>query len=167
MVEIFCDGSCFHVSDDNWMGMGVWIPTNKTMLAISGPKGTHNEAEYLAVICALWYALIYDYRSITIHSDSQLVIKQINGEYQTNKSRMRFLLSEVYILVYKLKHIGSYIEFKWVPRTHIEQKVADKLSKIGNKHFNIESDEPTIRKTSIKNLLTRSTYKRLSHRFNW
>lgn len=168
-IQIFynywCDGSCYHVSKtDNWMGMGVFCLETNTVfprpvprkMAISGPRGDHNIAEYLAVLCALTDLYIIEgtirttsphaieNRTATFHSDSQLVIRQINGQYQAKKKSMKLLLGEVQNLVLLLNSMGIDVVFKWNPREAKNQKIADWLSKVGNRYFTDYEPDDTI-----------------------
>lgn len=45
-------------------------------------KATNNEAEYKALIIGLMWARSRDFDLIKIHSDSQLVVKQLKGYYR-------------------------------------------------------------------------------------
>ena len=47
-----------------------------------GPTHTNNEAEYLAILKGLDLAAGYCRRTVTVYSDSQLVVKQLNGDYR-------------------------------------------------------------------------------------
>jgi ribonuclease HI len=55
---------------------------------------TNNETEYLAVIKALELVKKYS-KKVHICSDSELVIKQINGEYKIKKKELKALFDEV------------------------------------------------------------------------
>lgn len=57
-------------------------------------KATNNEAEYTAIINALEAAEKYK-RHVEVYSDSELVIKQINGQYQVKQSNMQTLWDKV------------------------------------------------------------------------
>lgn len=81
--------------------------TNK--VRIFERKGiTSNEAEYLAVMQALKENLEKD---ITIHSDSQLVVNQLNNKFAIKEDRLRDLAQEVWKLAE-----GRNITFNWIPR---------------------------------------------------
>lgn len=161
----FCDGSCYHTSKtENWMGMGVFcLETNTAFpapiprhMAISGPRGDHNVAEYLAILCALTDLYILEggirtdslyqlpRRTATIHSDSQLVVRQIIGQYQAKKKHMQVLLKEVESMIFLLNNMGIDLIFKWNPRESKNQKIADWLSKVGNKYFTDYEPNDTI-----------------------
>ena len=85
-------------------------------------EGTNNRAEYLALIYALTYAK-HIKEPVTIKSDSQLVVNQMNGNYKVKsyklvpiqKRAMKLLLDR------NEKH-RTWIEF--IPR---EENIADSL----------------------------------------
>lgn len=52
-------------------------------------NSTNNETEYRAMIEALVWAHERDEDEITIYSDSQLVVKQLNGEWQVKSDKIR------------------------------------------------------------------------------
>ncbi len=88
---------------------------------------TNNEAEYRALIKGLQYLLEFNFLNPEIFSDSELVVKQVNGEYQVKNNRMKNLYSEVIDL---LKKFDSW------ELTHIlrdKNKVADNLANKGRK----------------------------------
>lgn len=140
ILNIHCDGSCYHV--DGRMGMGVAFFYNDSeqpfhTIAKGGDHlGSNNEAEYLAVKLAIAKLLTFK-RNITgavIHSDSELVINQLKGLYRINNSLLGEINSQIFNMLDYIK--GKSIEFVWVPRTHPRQKIADKLSKKANPYFN-------------------------------
>ena len=97
---------------------------------------TNNVAEYTALIRALKYLLdnkklITGSRCITIHSDSELMVNQIKGDYRIRSDNLIPLAIEVRGL---LKRIPG-VEFNLIPRE--ENKVADKLA---NRAMNLEED---------------------------
>ncbi len=82
---------------------------------------TNNEAEYKAVIMALEYVKEkFTAKRISIFSDSQLVVKQLNGEYKVKAAGIIPLWSMAKKL---MSEISASIE--WVPRN--ENKLADSL----------------------------------------
>lgn len=50
---------------------------------------TNNIAEYTALIYALQEALILGLKDLVIHSDSELLVKQINGEYRVKNANLK------------------------------------------------------------------------------
>jgi ribonuclease HI len=198
--EIWCDGSCYHNSktlENQTMGLGILsIETNTLIpqapiarrLAIEGPLGNHNMAEYLAIICALYDTYLIEgarrsspnitpgvneeVRQVTIHSDSQLVINQITGEYGTKTEDGKFLLEQVDSMLDVLQGIRVKVKFKWVPRGTDNQKIADWLSKIGNPYFkDIVPDENVAHQiegpTPLEDMMLPAMYNELKKHFQW
>lgn len=56
---------------------------------------TNNQAEYMAVIAALGKAVKLGARHADIYSDSELVVKQINGGYRVKKADLKPLHQQV------------------------------------------------------------------------
>lgn len=187
--HVWCDGSCHHTSSENWMGMGIYHkevnivyegPITRS-LAISGPKGSHNEAEYLAVLCALTDLYIIEgtrrsdgnyiphTRHATIYSDSQLIIRQLTGEYSINKKRMQILYDEVKAVENLLNDLEVKIKYEWNPRTTENQKQADWLSKCGNKYFkDIQPDDTCSHGIiELEEVLLPGSYNNLRRRLGW
>jgi len=84
--------------------------------------GTNNIAEYSAIVNALEYvSKRYPRYRIILHSDSQVVIRQINGEYSVNAPHLKAFLGRVNKLREKLD-----IEFKHVPRENKYIAICDR-----------------------------------------
>ena len=80
--------------------IGIWIhiPINKALdippnVRISSYKLafdlTNNEAEYEALIVGLNFLKKLGVKKISVYGDSELVIKQVKGEYKANRPKMR------------------------------------------------------------------------------
>ena len=84
---------------------------------------TNNITEYEAAIAALEYvAATYPTANITLKGDSQLVIRQLIGQYSVNSPRLRSLWRNAHTLVRDLD-----VSLEWVPREQNER--ADRLSR--------------------------------------
>jgi ribonuclease HI len=70
---------------------------------------TNNQAEYLAVIAAL---KAHKEDNITIYSDSELIVNQLNHEYAIKEDRLRELAQQVWNLMR-----GRNVTFVHVPRS--------------------------------------------------
>jgi ribonuclease HI len=120
--NIFTDGAS--KGNPGNAGIGVVIyKDNKCVEEISEFVGdkTNNEAEYTAIIKALEKLDELNGKKANIFSDSQLLVKQLKGEYKLKSSKLALLYDEVQKLLEKLD-----INFMWVPRD--ENKVADSLA---------------------------------------
>jgi len=83
---------------------------------------TNNQAEYLAVIEGLKAAIEMGAGSIELRADSELVVKQINGQYRVKKPELKPRHAEVMGLLGKF---GSYV-VKYIPRE--KNSAADALA---------------------------------------
>lgn len=101
-------------------GIGIYCPDlNLKLHEYLGVK-TNNEAEYLAVKKAL-EEIKED--NLEFQLDSELVVKQLNGEYKVKKPE----LQQINLQIRKL--IGNRnITFAWIPRN--QNSVADSLANI-------------------------------------
>nr|3ALY_A Chain A, Crystal Structure of RNase HI from Sulfolobus tokodaii with C-terminal deletion [Sulfurisphaera tokodaii str. 7]3ALY_B Chain B, Crystal Structure of RNase HI from Sulfolobus tokodaii with C-terminal deletion [Sulfurisphaera tokodaii str. 7] len=86
-------------------------------------NSTNNVAEYSGLICLMETMLRLGISSPIIKGDSQLVIKQMNGEYKVKAKRIIPLYEKAIELKKKLN--ATLI---WVPRE--ENKEADRLSRV-------------------------------------
>jgi probable phosphoglycerate mutase len=84
-------------------------------------EGTSNEAEYLGLLAALEACVSHGVKKVRIHSDSQLVVKHVNGAYQAKKPELMKMLKMAQALLDKFEDWS----LKWIPRK--ENKVADAL----------------------------------------
>jgi ribonuclease HI len=84
---------------------------------------TNNQAEYEALIMALQSAVALGAEEVTCHLDSELVIKQLRGEYAVKNFGLRKLWSEAQEL---RKHLKK-VDFLKVPRTESQIQKVDKL----------------------------------------
>ncbi len=123
MLVIHTDGACF--GNPGPMGIGIAIHKDgKTVKKVSEyiGKGTNNIAEYTAVLRGLAFAKEMNEREVEIRSDSELLIKQMKGEYKTKMPHLKELKKKIDEL---RKEIN--VNFKWVPRE--QNEIADLLSK--------------------------------------
>ncbi len=77
-------------------GAGVIIYLNDHEHRISKYLGvkTNNEAEYHALIMALEAVYEMGVRDVVVHSDSELLVKQMRGEYRVKNERIRELFEK-------------------------------------------------------------------------
>ena len=85
--------------------------------------GTNNQAEYKALIRALEDASDLTDGNITSYLDSELVVKQLNGEYRVRNLVLRGLWLEVE----RIKERFRTVSFQHVPRTNTHIREVDKM----------------------------------------
>lgn len=124
------DGACTDTKRDGDMGIGVHAqylgeePGSLFTLSEYAGIGTNNEAEYTALIKGMVELINRGLtENVVFIGDSEVVIKQMTGEYQIRNYQMFRYNNKVREL---LKYFDKY-EFKHVRRN--ENAYADKLSK--------------------------------------
>lgn len=63
---------------------------------------TNNFAEYSALLAALEYAIAHGYRALKVVSDSELMVRQMTGQYRVNSPDLKPLYEKARSLVRKL-----------------------------------------------------------------
>jgi ribonuclease HI len=95
-----------------------------TVLAAHGERigvATNNVAEYRALIAGLQKALEVGVDEVDVVSDSQLLVRQMTGEYKVKNEALRRLSLEAAALARRLRQVT----YRSVPREHNE--LADRL----------------------------------------
>jgi ribonuclease HI len=95
-----------------------------TVLAAKGEAigtATNNVAEYSGLIAGLQKALELHVPDVEVVSDSELMVKQMRGEYRVKNEALRELYDEATALARRL----GKVEYRHVKRAHNE--LADKL----------------------------------------
>jgi ribonuclease HI len=95
-----------------------------TVLAAEGEAigtATNNVAEYSGLIAGLQKAVELHVPEVEVVSDSELMVKQMRGEYRVKNEALRGLYDEATALA---RRVGN-VEYRHVKRAHNE--LADKL----------------------------------------
>jgi len=128
--NLFTDGACEF--DDDYKPVNAGIGgllkiDNKIIFSFSENIGkkTNNEAEYIALIKGIEICVESNILNISIFSDSELVVKQINGDYKVKNDRMSKLHKRTHELLSELK------SWKVVHVLRDKNVEADELSKEG------------------------------------
>jgi ribonuclease HI len=76
-------------------------PTGEVLAEVSGFLGhtTNNVAEYKALLMGLERALELGIRRIEVRADSELLIKQLRGEYRVKDEKLKLLFAEAKALL--------------------------------------------------------------------
>jgi ribonuclease HI len=85
-LEAFIDGGSR--GNPGEAGLGVYVPGVVRIGEYLG-TGTNNFAEYSALISAVRFAVLARCSDLQVFADSELVVKQINGEYQVRNEGIR------------------------------------------------------------------------------
>ena len=85
-------------------------------------QATNNVVEYTALIYALQEALILGFKNVIVHSDSELLVRQLHGEYRVKNSNLK----PYYEQFLHLKTGFDKLEIKQITRE--ENKASDRLA---------------------------------------
>ena len=85
-LEAFVDGGSR--GNPGTAGLGVYMPGHVRIAEFLG-VATNNYAEYSALISALRCAVLSRCDELVVFADSELVVKQINGQYQVRNEGIR------------------------------------------------------------------------------
>lgn len=90
-IEIFCDGASRNNPGEAAAGATLKTPAGEPVAEISEYLGvkTNNEAEYLALILALEKAQSLGAQRVSVKCDSQLMVKQVLGEWKVKHPNMK------------------------------------------------------------------------------
>ncbi len=141
MIDVWIDGACEPINPGGTVSYGLVVKQDGSTLFSESKiigKGigySNNVAEYSGLLAFLKWLLttgklsslaILEYDYATIHSDSQLLIKQMAGEWRVRQG--------IYIPYYQqaidfinTHGLHQHLSFKWVPREQNQE--ADFLSK--------------------------------------
>ena len=122
-LTIFTDGASRNNPGE--AGAGIFIvqdsvPIEKITRYLG--RTTNNVAEYTAAIIGLEHAVKLRASSVKLYADSELLVRQLNGQYKVRNEGLKPLFAKVKELIAK---IGS-VEVQYIPRE--KNKEADALA---------------------------------------
>ena len=102
---IFTDGAAEPNPGPAAIGASIKNEQGKLITTISQSIGqaTNNQAEYRAIITALQQAIRLGADQVDMRSDSELVVRQINGQYRVKTAALKPLYQQVKQLQSQLK----------------------------------------------------------------
>ncbi len=123
-ILIQADGSARNNPGPAGIGVAVIGPDGTVIREISRAIGnrTNNQAEYEAVICAFTEARRLVGQAIVLQTDSELVYRQILGQYRVRNARLKPLHARAA----QLLRDTPGVTFRLGPRT--ENRQADRLA---------------------------------------
>ena len=126
MVVAYIDGGARGNPGPAGYGVRIEAPDGSLIEELHGALGiaTNNVAEYNGLLAALRWAIDHDERELAIRSDSELLVKQMRGEYKVKHPGLQPLAARARLLIMELDRVT----FEHVRR---ERNVeADRLSNI-------------------------------------
>jgi ribonuclease HI len=123
-LRIHIDGASRGNPGEAGFGVHVAGPDGEEVAGLYGYLGeaTNNVAEYQALLHALRWALDQKATRIVIYSDSELVVRQIEGRYKVKHPDLRPLHDEARRLLARF----AYVRIEHVPRER--NREADRLA---------------------------------------
>src|ERR1700677_3846387 len=105
-IVAYCDGGSR--GNPGPAGFGVYIQDSagKVLAELSEfvGKRTNNFAEYSALLASLEFAIANGHMSLRVVSDSELMVKQIKGQYRVSSPELRPLYDEARRRISRLDH---------------------------------------------------------------
>lgn len=123
---LYVDGASFNNPGPS--GAGIVLEMDGTVVVERSEDlgfGTNNQAEYRALLEGLGEAAQRGVRSLLVRSDSQLLVRQMNGEYKIKSQGLKGLKMEADAL----RERFDDVRFEYVPRE--QNAKADELAKLG------------------------------------
>jgi len=122
-LTIFTDGASRNNPGESGAGVLI-LRENKPVVKLARYLGktTNNIAEYTAAIMGMEHAVKLGASSVRLFADSELLVKQLNGQYKVKNEGLKSLHHKVKELIAK---IGS-VEVQYIPRAL--NKEADALA---------------------------------------
>src|SRR5271163_1168336 len=95
-IIAYCDGGSRGNPGPSGFGVYIQDENGKTLAELSEflGKQTNNYAEYSGLLAALNFALEKGHSRLRVVSDSELMVKQIKGQYRVNSPELRPLYDE-------------------------------------------------------------------------
>lgn len=110
---LFFDGACRGNPGPMAVGAVLWENGKKVSeISKNIGIGTNNIAEWTALIEGLQLALAHACKELEVRGDSQLIIRQISGQYKVKSDNLIPLFNEAWKLCGNFKKI----DFRWIKR---------------------------------------------------
>ena len=127
MITVYIDGGARGNPGPAGYGVRVEDASGTLIDELHGGLGvaTNNVAEYNGLLAALQWALAHNERDVHVRSDSELLVRQMRGEYKVKHPGLQPLYAKARLLAAKL----GRVRFEHVRRA--QNKEADRLSNLG------------------------------------
>ena len=127
MILAYIDGGARGNPGPAGYGVRIESPDGVVIDELYGALGiaTNNVAEYNGLLAALQWAVDHDQRRVHVRADSELLVKQMRGEYRVKNAGLQPLYVRARLLAAQLDDV----KFEHVRREL--NKEADRLSNLG------------------------------------
>ncbi len=127
---MFTDGACRGNPGESALGVVFYDANNEEIASISEAIGiaTNNIAEYSALVYGLEYAVKKGFKQLAIKADSELMIKQLKGEYKVKNENIKPLHAKAKQLIAKLESV-TY--------SHVRRELNKRADQLANQALDI------------------------------
>ena len=127
MITAYIDGGARGNPGPAGYGVHIEAPDGTLLDELHGAIGiaTNNIAEYNGLLAALRWAAERGHRKLRVRADSELLVKQMRGEYRVKHENLKPLFLQACALI---RRIGD-VTFEHIRREF--NKNADRLSNLG------------------------------------
>jgi probable phosphoglycerate mutase len=127
MITAYIDGGARGNPGPAGYGARIEDGSGNVLAELHGGLGiaTNNVAEYNGLLAALRWAVEHGQRDLHIRADSELLVKQMRGEYKVKHPGLQPLYGQARLLIARL----GRVRFEHVRREF--NKEADRLSNLG------------------------------------
>jgi probable phosphoglycerate mutase len=127
MITAYIDGGARGNPGPAGYGVRIENAAGDVLAELHGGLGvaTNNVAEYNALLAALRWAVDHGQRDLHVRADSELLVKQMRGEYKVKHPGLQPLYVQARLLVMELERVT----FEHIRREL--NKEADRLSNLG------------------------------------
>ena len=127
-IHAFTDGASRGNPGDS--GIGIVLKDEKGIVLSSDfgyiGQATNNFAEYTALIACLKLVRKKGCKTLVIHSDSELLVRQMEGMYKVKEPRLKKFVTQAHALI---QSAGFECSFRHITREH--NREADHLANRG------------------------------------
>jgi len=127
MIVVYIDGGARGNPGPAGYGVSIQTPDGAILEELHGGLGiaTNNIAEYNGLLAALQWAVDHEVSRVHVRADSELLVKQMRGEYRVKNPGLQPLYVRARLLAAQLDDV----KFEHVRREL--NKEADRLSNLG------------------------------------
>ena len=127
-INVWIDGGARGNPGPAGYGVHIEDAHGEVLAELHGGLGiaTNNVAEYNGLLAALRWAIEHGHQHVHVRADSELLVKQMRGEYKIKHEGLKPLAARARLLIMEL---GGTVTFEHVRREF--NKDADRLSNLG------------------------------------
>ncbi len=133
-IIIYTDGASRGNPGQSAAGVMMWDSNGDPIgrLSLYLGKLTNNQAEYKAVLTGLLAAYVQGFGEVECRLDSELVVRQLNGQYKIKDAALKTLATQVQKAAARLDHVSF---------THVRRGANDQADGLANEILDLRADD--------------------------